>query len=108
MFGFPANEHSYARGKIELFADLLQLAANSADDPVTLDRIAKYITWATAQNSDELVSAVDLAFLLPMFRDERIHDLLRDRLAPEMMASKRAILMDDTESATFNVHDPGL
>lgn len=98
LFGFAVDEHSYARGKVELFADLLQLAANSANDPQTLDRIAEYVTWAMQQSSDELASAVDLAFLLPMFRDEGIYDLLRRRFPPELLETKRALLLDDTES----------
>jgi hypothetical protein len=95
LFGFPAIHHSYDRGKIELFAGLFHLAENSADDSDTVDQIADYVSWASAQTADELTSAVDLAFLHPMFRDTRIHNLFRDRFSLELLVSKRAVLMDE-------------
>src|SRR5262245_21117326 len=100
MFGFAANKYSYARGKVELFADLLHLATRSPDNPATLDQIAAYVTWATEQTADELASAVDLAFLLPMFRDERMFNLLRDRFSPTLLAAKRTLLCDDAQLDT--------
>ena len=100
MFGFAANKHSFAHGKVELFADLLHLAAQSSDDTETLNRIAEYVSWATEQSSDELASAVDLAFFLPMFRNDRIHKLLNHRFSPDLLDAKRLLLLDDTESHT--------
>lgn len=97
-FGFAANRHSFARGKIELFADLVHLASKSADDPETLDRIAEYVVWAADQTSEELASAVDLAFFLPMFRDQRIYQLLHQRFPSDLLATKRTLLLDDTEA----------
>ena len=97
LFGFAANEYSYASGKVELFADLLHLAFQSCDDLTTLGRIAEYVTWATEQNSDELASAVDLAFLFPMFRDQRIFNLLADRFSPKLLATKHALFFDEIE-----------
>ncbi len=97
MFGFAANKHSYARGKVELFADLLELADKSAEDPWTLDRIAEYVDWASLQTSNSLASAVDLAFWLPMFRNDRIQRLLGSRFSPELLDAKKALLLDDTE-----------
>ena len=101
MFGFEANRHSYSSGKIELFADLLHIAARSHEDPRLLDRIVEYVTWATEQTSDELASAVDLAFLLPMFRNPDIYKPLVHRFSPELLATKRAMLMDDTDSKSL-------
>lgn len=97
MFGFPANQHSYARGKVELFADLVHLASKLETAPQTLDLIAEYVTWAAEQASDDLASAVDLAFFLPMFRDKRLYDLFRTRLSSELLATKRSILVGDEQ-----------
>ena len=100
MFGFAVNQHSYAGGKTELFADLLVMASESSDDADTLDRIAEYVAWAAEQTSEQLQSAVDLAFILPMLRDDNVRNLLEHRFSPDFVVAKRELLLDGTDSAT--------
>ena len=81
------------------FAELIHLASSSADDSKTLDRIVEYVTWAAGQTSDELASAVDLAFFLPMFREKRIYQMLQQRFPPDLLATKTKLLLEDNEAA---------
>jgi len=101
MFGFAPNQYSYAHGKAELFADLLHFATKSESDSRMLDLIAAYVTWASKQTSDQLASSVDIAFFLPMFRDQRIYDLFRTRISPELLATKYKLLMSDGETQSL-------
>ena len=74
-FGFSAGDYSFSRGKTELFADLVVMAARAGDsgDTDLLDRIADYVCWAASQTADGLLSAVDLAFFLPVIRDRKLY-----------------------------------
>ena len=99
LFGFKAGEYSSARGKIELLADLIVMAqrAGAENDGDLLDRIAEYVRWAARQKADDLQSAVDLAFFLPMFRDAKIQELFRDRFPGELVAEKNRLLMNESD-----------
>lgn len=97
LFGFNPAEYSFAHGKKELFADLIQFArdAGCAQDEAVLNRISDYVTWASRQKSEELASVVDLAFFLPVFRDPTLHELFRHRLNPDLLNSKWSLLMEN-------------
>lgn len=99
LFGFKAGDYSFARGIIELFADLIVMAqrAGRENDGDLLDRIATYVCWAAAQNADGLQSAVDLAFFLPMFRDPELRDLFQGRIPKELIAEKSRLLMNKSD-----------
>jgi hypothetical protein len=100
MFGFRPGSYSHARGKVDLFADLLEMAKKATrDDDELLGRIGQYVAWADAQPSDELASAVDLAFFLPLLRGERAFlDRLESVLSPELIATKQRLLVDQPRS----------
>jgi hypothetical protein len=97
LFGFEAGTYSFARGKIDLFADLVAMASKALarGDEELMRRIAEYVTWAASQNSDQLVSAVDLAFFLPAFRDPALCTELRRRLPQQLFAGKWRQLMEE-------------
>ena len=93
-FGFTAGDYSYSRGKIELFADLVVMAqrAGNEGDVDLLDRIAEYACWAAAQTADDLQSAVDLAFFLPVVRDAELTRILRGRIPAQLFDEKLHLL----------------
>jgi len=97
-FGFPPGAYSHSSGSAELFRDLFVMArrATREDDEQELLRVLGYVQWAAARHgADGLASAVDLAFLLPGFRDPEIRAMLRVRLPPALFAQKWQALMDD-------------
>ncbi len=99
LFGFQAGDYSFSHGKIDLFADIIFMAkrAGRFEDDELLDRIASYVTWASAQKADGVQSSVDLAFFLPMFRDPEILDLFRSRLPTDLLEDKARMLVDDSD-----------
>jgi hypothetical protein len=96
MFGFKPGAYSYAKGKVELFADLFIMAtrAAAADDEALLDRIFEYVQWADRQNAENLKSAVDIAFFLPMLADEHLLSHARRRISSTALTEKRILLSD--------------
>jgi hypothetical protein len=97
LFDFPAGEYSFRRGKVDLFRDLLEIArrAIAENDETLLTRISEYVVWAASQKSAELDSAVDLAFLLPLFQDATLCSKLRRYLPEELLAAKWQVLMQE-------------
>ena len=95
-FGFEPARYSYRRGKVELFRDLVEMArcAANADDAVAMKHIADYVSWAAAQKSPELDSAVDLAFLLPLFQDSELLATLRPYFSESLLVGKWQVLME--------------
>ena len=95
-FGFPLGSYSHARGKVDLFADLVERAKTAVrdGDNESLSKIAEYVVWAAAQNSDELASAVDLAFFLPALGDPKLANQLESRMPEELLTTKRRCLVD--------------
>jgi hypothetical protein len=89
---------SYARGKVDLFADLVVLArcAIRDDDDILLGRILAYVHWAATQNAAKLSSAVDLAFFLPVFRDPELCAHLAGRLPHGFVSAKWRLLMENS------------
>ena len=97
-FGFPPGSYSYARGKVELLADLLALARRAARDgnAATLDRVLSYVRWAAVQKgADDLQSAVDLAFFLPAFRDPELRAVLEAHLPEGLFSERWRVLMEE-------------
>jgi hypothetical protein len=96
-FGFHPGEHSYAEGKRGLFADLVERArwAIRDDDIEEISRIVEYVSWAAEQNSDELASVVDLAFFLPVFRDNELSSQFTSYFSAQLVAEKWELLMDE-------------
>jgi hypothetical protein len=97
LFGFPPACYSRRRGKVELFRDLVEKARTAATrrDNDTLGRIREYVSWAAAQKSPELDSALDLAFFLPVFQDATLKELLRPYLPIDLFLRKWEILMEE-------------
>jgi hypothetical protein len=95
-FGFEPARYSYRRGKVELFRDLVEMArrAANANDTVAMKQIAEYVSWAAAQKSPELDSAVDLAFLLPLFQDAELLATLRPYFSESLVLGKWQVLME--------------
>jgi hypothetical protein len=96
LFGFEPGSYSSARGKVDLFADLVGMArrALAGGDEELLGRIAGYVTWAARQPSEGLASAVDLAFFLPVFRDAALCAGLRGRVPEDLFSDKWQALME--------------
>lgn len=100
-FGFSAGDYSYSHGKTELFADLVVMAARADDsaDSDILDHIADYVCWAASQTADGLQSAVDLAFFLPVIRDDKLTALMRGRIPIDLFDAKVALLTEHTDES---------
>jgi hypothetical protein len=96
LFGFKPGSYSFARGKVEI-ADLASKAkeAVAAGDDDLLGRILEYATWAAIQQSDQLASAVDLGFFLPVFRDRAMRDEIACHIPAELFAAKWRALMEE-------------
>lgn len=93
VFGLEAGRYSHAHGKVDLFADLLEMARHAArnGDSKCLDRIFNYVMWADQQHAENLRSTADIVFFLPMLNDD---ELLREairRVPPDVIESKRAM-----------------
>ena len=97
LFQFKPGSYSIARGKIDLFADLIALSRESIlnGDEGQLCRIVEYVTWAAAQDSDNLASAVDLAFFLPILRDPVLRSQFEIRIPVALFSEKKTLLMPD-------------
>jgi hypothetical protein len=94
LFQLRNGAYSYRNGKVDLFADLVEAARNAdaSQDDELLDRIAEYVCWANAPHSDELRSAVDLAFFLPVLRNRDLRELFRGRIRDELLLDKTEAL----------------
>lgn len=99
LFKLRPGAYSFAHGKRDLFADLVDLARESVRDgnTQTLDLIIEYVTWAATQKSDDLASVVDLAFFLPVFRDPLLCARLKRHVPESLFAEKWELLMEPTE-----------
>jgi hypothetical protein len=107
LFGFKAGAYCSARGKVDLFADLVEMikSAIAQHDESLLNRVVDYVYWAASQKSEELTSAVDLAFLLPAFQDVTLCSELKKRLAKEMFSAKWRVLIEEPMTVAL-VLDP--
>ena len=97
-FGFAPGAYSFASGKVDLMSDLLDYARNALHngDSTMLHRVLSYVEWAAAQNcSDDLQSAVDLAFFLPAFRDPQVCTELEARLPTRPARGGRGVRTKD-------------
>lgn len=97
LFGFTPGSYSFARGKVQLFADLAAMTerADAAGDDELLGRIVEYVCWAAAQGSEQLDSAVELAYLLPVFRDQLVRARVQRLMPAELFSAKWNALMED-------------
>ncbi len=93
MFGLRPGSYSFSNGKVALFDDLREMAkaAVDAQDSAQLDRIFEYVIWADQQNAENLRSAVDISFFIPLFSDEGLLSEASKRLPCEMLTAKRAL-----------------
>lgn len=64
------------------------------DNAESLKKIIDYVSWAAAQDSDDLASVVDLAFFLPVFRDASLSSQLREHFSPQLFSDKWLLLME--------------
>ena len=96
LFLFKPGDYSFAHGKRDLFADLVERArlAIRENDMELLRQIVEYVTWAADQNSDELASVADLSFFLPIFKDAELCGELRKHLPEELVNDKWRLLME--------------
>lgn len=90
-FGFEAGAYSYAHGKVALFADLREMAKRAiADgDEEMLDRIFDYAVWADSQNAENLRSAADIEFFIPVCRDSELAQAAESRVPNDVLSQKR-------------------
>lgn len=97
LFGFKPGDYSFKQGKVDLFADLVAMADKAIRDgnEPLVARIIEYVTWAEAQDSDELDSVVDLAFFLPVFRDPWLSGQLQSRIPQQLFSKKWRLLVED-------------
>ena len=93
MFGLRSGSYSFSNGKVALFDDLREMAkaAIDAQDSAQLDRIFEYVMWADQQNAENLRSAVDISFFIPLFSDEDLLSEASKRLPCEMLTAKRSL-----------------
>jgi hypothetical protein len=97
-FGFRPGSYSYARGNVDLLADLLAMLRRAAQDgdEEAISRVLSYVQWAAAQEGAHgLASAVDLAFFLSAFRDPDVCALLKARLPEALVSEKWRVLMEE-------------
>ena len=95
LFGLNPGSYGFARGKVDLLFDLVESAriACKNDERERLVRIIEYVSWAAAQDSDQLASAVDLAFFLPVFRDPLLCEQLKPHIPRALFSEKWRLLM---------------
>jgi hypothetical protein len=107
-FEFPPGSYSHRRGKVELFGDLLEMAkqAMRSGNEELLRRIGRYVIWADSQTSDELASALDLAFFLPLLRDSVFLSHIENWIPSEMVAKKRRLLTNSPCQADSDCGTP--
>ncbi len=74
LFGFKRDEYSHIHSIARLFGDLHHMAERAATTGRSelLDRIFEYVQWADAQNAENLRSAADIAFFMPVLRDPQL------------------------------------
>ncbi len=96
LFGFEPGSYSFAHGKVSLFEDLREMAKLAAEtrDSALLDRIFEYVSWADQQNAENLRSAADVVFFIPLFNDEALLREASMRLPPATLAAKRALVQE--------------
>lgn len=99
MFGFKAGSHSYAHGKVGLFADLFEMVKQAArdSDAELLDRIFEYVLWADQQDAENLRSASDISFFFPMLKDASLVHEAEKRLPHDVIESRRAMTMESAD-----------
>jgi hypothetical protein len=97
MFGFKPGAFSFAQGKVELFAELRDMAQRAAHqrDSALLDRIFEYALWAEKQNAEDLKSTVDIVFFIPLLGDETLLREANPRVPTEILQAKRAMVATD-------------
>jgi len=97
LFGHNPGQYSYSRGKVDLLADLVEKAKEAIrlEDEETLVKICDYVCWGAEQKSEQLESAVDLAFFLPVLRDHKLCDEIKKRIPPRLFSEKQRILSND-------------
>lgn len=95
-FQLKPGAYSFADGKRDLFADMVEWARKAIREgnQLRLRQIAGYVTWAAGRKSDCLDSVVDLAFFLPVFRDAALREELRLYMPVELLAEKWKLLME--------------
>ncbi|UCD75178.1 MAG: hypothetical protein JSV91_15515 [Phycisphaerales bacterium] len=99
MFGFEPGSYSYAHGKVDLFADLLEMARRAArtGDSAMLDRVFEYVGWADKQIAENLRSSADITFFIPMFSDDELLREASKRLSPAVLEAKRALALETAD-----------
>lgn len=95
-FGFRRGSYSYAHGIADLFADLhhMTVEAHRAGDEALLERIFEYALWANEQKAENLRSAADIAFFLPLLADEANAGLARKHLPASVLDEKLRLLAE--------------
>ncbi|HWB20907.1 MAG TPA: hypothetical protein VG711_11445 [Phycisphaerales bacterium] len=93
MFGFESGAYSYSQGKTQLFADLFEMArkASTTCDSSRLDRVFEFVMWANQQTAENLRSAADIVFFIPLFRDAALLHEAQSRLPEPLLTSKRRL-----------------
>ena len=93
VFGFKPGSYSFSNGKDALFDDLREMAkmAIGAQDSAQLDRIFEYVIWADEKNAENLRSALDISFFIPLFSDEDLLSEASKRLPCDILTAKRAL-----------------
>ncbi len=99
LFDLKPGAYSYAHGKRDLFADLVEWARTSLHEGngQLLDRIVRYVTWVATQESDDLASVVDLGFFLPVFRDAFLCSQLKTHFPQQLFDEKWQLLAAESE-----------
>jgi hypothetical protein len=97
MFGFSTGSYSFKWGMVALFADLREMARQSArcGDSQLLDRIFEYVLWVETQNAENLKSAADIEFFMPVCRDEVLYREAILRLPADLLARIRSQNSED-------------
>ncbi len=97
LFGFKPGSYSNSRGKVDLFADLAAMAdqAVATCDNNLMGRIIEYVSWATEQKSEQMGSAIDLAFFLPAFRNPALRPEIQRRIPADLFSRKWRALMEE-------------
>ncbi len=94
LFGFKRDEYSHTHSIARLFGDLYHMAERAATTGRSelLDRIFEYVQWADAQNAENLRSAADIAFFMPVLRDPQLAAAARSRLPAALLTAKSRLL----------------
>lgn len=100
LCGFKPGSYNFARGRLYLFADIVAMFRDAAvaGDNDLMSRIIEYVRWANDQDSEELASAVDLAFFLPVFRDATPCKGIQRRVPADLFSAKWRDLMQGPQN----------